>query len=103
LSEDVHQITVRYNRKNGIEERELRRTQSNSTIELTGGIHQVKIRFTVVGLSGLVDVGLGEEEKIRARFVPLHLNLVGFVESFRAGRRGESEEGVNFDGSGCAL
>lgn len=85
------------------ETKRIKRTESYSTIELTSSIHQVKVRFTIVRLSSLVNIGLSKEKEVGARFVPLHLNLVGFVESFRARRSGESEEGVNFDRSGCTL
>jgi hypothetical protein len=80
-----------------------RRTESDPAVEKTRSVHQVKVSLSVVTLARLVDVGLGEEEEVRSRLVPLHLDLVSLVEGLLARLRGESDEGVDLDGSGSAL
>lgn len=60
----------------------LPQTKCHAAIEVASGCHQVQVRLAVVTLASLVDIRPSQEQEIDSVFAPLHLDLVGFVESF---------------------
>ena len=84
-------------------ERRRRRTERDAAVKLARRVHEVQVGLAVVALARLVDFGLGEEEQVGARLVPLHLDLVGLVERLAARGDGERREAVDLDRRRCAL